>query len=69
MRRLCGTFQQLPSSCLIGEELKIDDEIPFATRAYADLRKGSWKGENVAVKLLRFSADDNRAKVTKVLSA
>ena len=66
LRRLCGTFQQLPNSCLISEELKINDGIPFAIRAYADLRKGRWRGESVAVKLLRFAPGDDRAKITKV---
>jgi hypothetical protein len=68
LRRLCGTFQQLPDSCLIGDELKINDGIPFAARAYADLRKGYWRGEGVAVKLLRFATGDDRAKITKVSS-
>ena len=69
LRRLCGTFQQLPNSCLINSELKINDGIPFATRSYADLWKGDWKGEDVAVKLLRFAAGDDRTKITKVSSA
>ena len=66
LTRLCGTFQRLPDSCLIGEELNIDNGIPFATRTCADLWKGVWRGERVAVKLLRFSADDDRPKITKV---
>ena len=69
LRRLCGTFQQLPNPYLIGDELKINDGIPFATRAYADLWKGDCNGEGVAVKLLRFAAGDNRAKITKVSSS
>lgn len=68
MRRLCGAFQQLPDSCLIGEGLKIKGGMPFATRTYADLRKGKWKGKDVTVKLLRFSANDDRVKITKVPS-
>lgn len=68
LRRLCGAFQQLPNSCLIGDDLKINGGIPFAKRAYADLWKGDWKGEDVAVKLLRFAAGDDKDKVTKVLS-
>ncbi|KAF9781255.1 kinase-like domain-containing protein, partial [Thelephora terrestris] len=65
LRRLCGTFQQLPGSCLIGGELMIDGGIPFAKRAYADLRKGIWRGENVAIKVLRISTDESRAEITK----
>lgn len=68
LRRLCGTFKRLPDSCLIGEELQIDNGMPHAARAYADLRRGSLKGESVAVKLLRFSTGDNRVKITKVPS-
>lgn len=69
LRRLCGTFQQLPESCLVRDELKIDDGLPLATHTYADLRKGNWRGKNVVVKLLRFAAEDDRAKITKVSSA
>jgi len=42
--------------------------MPFAKRTYADLWRGNWKGEDVAVKLLRFAVDDDRAKITKVSS-
>lgn len=69
LRRLCGAFQQLPDSCLIRDGLRISDEIPFATCASSDLWKGDWRGKGVAVKLLRFAASDNRAKITKVSSA
>ena len=69
LRRLCGTFEKLPHSCLIGDELQINDGLPVETHAYADLRKGVWRGEDVAVKLLRFAPDDDRAKITKVSSA
>ena len=68
LRRLCGTFGRLPNSCLIGDELKINDGLPVETHAYADLRRGVWKDEDVAVKLLRFAPDDDRAKITKVSS-
>ena len=59
-------FQQLPNSCVIGEELKINDKIPSATRAYADLRRGKWKGEDAVVTLSKFSAGHDRAEITKV---
>ena len=68
LRRLCGTSQKLPNSCLVGKELKINGEIPFAKRIYSDLWRGDWNGKDVAVKLLRFSEDDDRAKITKVSS-
>ena len=66
LRRLCGTFGRLPRSCLINEDLKTQEEIPFATRGYTDLWKRTWSGRNIAVKALRFSPDDDRSKITKV---
>ena len=66
LRRLCSTFGRLPSSCLIDEDLKMDEEIPFATRGYTDLWKRIWKGSKVAVKALRFAPDDDRGKITRV---
>ena len=69
LRQLCGTFQRLPDSCLIGEQLQIDCGMPSATRICSDLRKGNLKGEIVAVKLLRLSTGDNRPKVINVTSS
>jgi hypothetical protein len=66
LRRLCGTFGRLPSSCLINEDFKTQEEIPFATRGYTDLWKREWDGRKVAVKALRFSPDDDRGKTTRV---
>ena len=66
LRRLCGTFGRLPRSCLINEDFKTQEDIPFATRGYTDLWKRVWNGRKVAVKALRFSPDDDRSKTTKV---
>ena len=66
LRRLCGTFGRLPRSCLINEDFKTREEIPFATRGYTDLWKRDWNGRKVAVKALRFGPDDDRSKTTKV---
>jgi len=68
LRRLCGTFGRLPSSCLINEDFKTQEEIPFATRGYTDLWKRDWNGGKVAVKALRFAPDDDRNKTTKVMT-
>ena len=67
LRRLCGTFGRLPRSCLINEDFKTQEEIPFATRGYTDLWKRDWNGRKVAVKALRFAPDDDRNKTTKVI--
>ena len=66
LRRLCGTFGKLPRSCLISEDFKLQEEMPFATRGYTDLWKRDWNGRKVAVKALRFGPDDDRSKTTKV---
>ena len=68
LRRLCGTFGRLPRSCLINEDFKTQEEIPFATRGYTDLWKREWNGGKVAVKALRFAPDDDRNKTTKVMT-
>ena len=66
LRRLCGTFGRLPRVCLINEDFKMQEEIPFATRGYTDLWKRDLNGRKVAVKALRFAPDDDRSKTTKV---
>lgn len=66
LRRLCGTFGRLPRSCLIDQDFKMREEMPFATRGYTDLWIRDWNGQKVAVKALRFSPDDDRSKTTKV---
>lgn len=66
LRQLCGTFQQLPNTCLVGDGLEISPGIPIAAHVYADLRRGVFRGEAVAVKLLRFAVGDDRAEVAKV---
>jgi len=67
LRKLCGAFGRLPRSCLIHEDFKMQEEIPFATRGYTDLWKRDWNGRKVAVKALRFAPDDDRNKITKVI--
>ena len=68
LRRLCGTFGKLPTSCLINEDFKTHEEFPFATRGYSDLWKRDWNGRKVAVKSLRFAPDDDKDKMIKVNS-
>lgn len=67
LRRLCGTFGGLPTSCLIDQDFGTQEAIPFATRGYTDLWERNWNGRKVAVKTLRFRPDDDRGKTTKVM--
>ncbi|KAF9781132.1 kinase-like domain-containing protein [Thelephora terrestris] len=64
LRRLCGTFGRLPTSCSIDVDFKTED-LPFATRGYTDLWKRDLNGGKVAVKALRFGPDDDRSMITK----
>ena len=56
-------------SCLINEDFKTHEEIPFATRGFTDLWKRDWNGRKVAVKSLRFAPDDDRNKTIKVTAS
>ena len=66
LRKLCGTFETVPRTCLIDEDFKTQEETPFATRGYTDLWERYWNERRVAVKALRFSPDDDQSKITKV---
>ena len=66
LRRLCGTFGRLPTSCLVDQDFGTQGGIPFATRGYTDLWERDWNGRKVAVKTLRFRPDDDKSKITKV---
>ena len=68
LRILCGTFRRLPRSCMINEDLKTHEGMPFATRRNTDLWKRVWNGRRVAVKALRFASDDDRGQITRVTS-
>jgi hypothetical protein len=63
---LCGAFGKLPRFCLIVEDFKMQESIPFATRGYTDLWKREWNGQKVAVKALRFGPDDEIGKTMNV---
>lgn len=66
LRKLCGTFGGLPTSCSINEDFKTQEEMPFAARGYTDLWERNWDGRKVAVKALRFGLDDDKNETTKV---
>ena len=68
LRKLCGTFGRLPGSYLINEDFKMQ-ETPFATRGYTDLWKQVWSGREVAIKVVRFTPDNGRSKMTKVTTS
>ena len=56
-------------SCLINEDFKTHEDIPFAIRGFTDLWKRDWNGRKVAVKSLRFAPDDDRDKTITVTTS
>ena len=53
---------------MINEDFKMH-ETPFATRGYTDLWKRVWSGREVAIKVVRFTPDDDGSKMIKVTTS
>jgi len=65
LRKLCGRIGHLPDSYLLSD--KFDSSgMPRASGGFADVRMGVFKGKDVAVKSLRVSEVDDKAKIRKV---
>ena len=65
LRRLCGRIGHLPNSYLLSAKFDLSG-MPCASGGFADVRTGVFKGKNVAVKSLRVSEVDDKAKIRKV---
>jgi hypothetical protein len=71
LRRLCGAFGDLPSSCMLNSE-KLERTSPEAllSGGFADIWKGTYKESdtvtNVAIKVLRIYGKDNLQIVKQV---
>ena len=65
LRKLCGRIGHLPESYLLSDRFDVSDEI-FASGGFADVRMGVLKGKSVAVKTLRVSLTDDKAKIRTV---
>ena len=65
LRKLCGRIGHLPDSYLLSDKFDLSG-MPRASGAFADVRKGVFKGKDVAVKSLRVSIADDKAKIRKV---
>ena len=63
--RLCGKTGHLPESHLLSDEFDLSEK-PRVSGGFADVRMGVFKGKDVAVKSLRISEVDDRAKIRKV---
>ena len=65
LRRLCGRIGHLPGSYLLSAKFDLSG-MPCASGGFADVRMGVFKGKDVAVKSLRVSEVDDKAKIRKV---
>ena len=65
LRRLCGRIGHLPDSSLLSDKFYFSG-MPRPSGGFADVRMGVFKGKDVAVKTLRVSEVDDKAKIRKV---
>ncbi|KZT64449.1 kinase-like protein [Daedalea quercina L-15889] len=70
LRKLCTNAEQFPASYVLptGERngLKITTEYPMAFGGFADIWRGQYRGQDVAIKALRVSARDKIRAVEKM---
>ena len=65
LRRLCGRVGHLPDSYLLSDKFDLSG-LPRVSGGFADVRMGVFKGKDVAVKSLRVSEADDKARIRKV---
>ena len=65
LRKLCGKIGHLPESYLLSNKFYVSGR-PYASGSFADVRMGVFKGKDVAVKSLRVSVVDDKARIRKV---
>ena len=65
LKKLCGRIGHLPDSYLLSDKFDLSG-MPRASGDFADIWMGVFKGRNVAIKSLRVSEVDDKAKIRKV---
>jgi len=65
LRRLCGKTGHLPESYLLSHKFDLSG-LPHASGGFADVRMGVFKGRDVAVKTLRVTDVEDKARIRKV---
>jgi len=56
LQKLCGVSGVLPQSFALTEELEGIEKYPFGGGGFSDVYKATYKGQTVAVKVLRIDA-------------
>ena len=65
LRELCGRVGHLPISYLLSHKFDLSG-VPHASGGFSDVRKGTFKGKDVAVESLRVSELDDKIRIRKV---
>jgi len=66
LRRICGRLGHLPESYLLSDKFDLSG-MPRASGGFADVWKAEFRGEvKVAIKCLRVSDVDDKARIRKV---
>ena len=65
LRELSNRTGHLPESYLLSDKFDISGKV-VASGGFADVRKGMFKGKNVAVKTLKVLPTDDKAKIRRV---
>ena len=67
MHKLAGTSRQVPKSYLVGafSRFKVE-KTRFASGGFVDIRKGIYRGMNVAVKFIRVSPESDIEAIHEV---
>jgi hypothetical protein len=63
--RLCGLSQLLPTECALGHEL-VETGIKIGRGGFADVRRGTYRGMQVAIKQLHVHEKDEFTEIYKV---
>ena len=65
LRKLCGRIGHLPESYLLSDKFDVSERVT-ACGGFTEVRTGVFKGKNVAVKSLRVSPANDKAKIRRV---
>ena len=66
LRRLCGSQNILPRSCILSENILKEGDIAFASGGFADVWKGRHNGNLVCIKAFRAYTAENLSKIKQV---
>ena len=66
LQRLCGASGVLPSSFILADGFDTLESRPFTSGGFADVYRGTYKGQPVVAKALKTTSVDDLENVHKV---